>query len=236
MDLLPTLKPACIKPGAVIPYKQVAGRWLAYLCHERYLMMLKKIQRVLPDYSALFNRLEKNMKFRYLFLIAGLLVMLIACKQSESVTRGGYSPRIGEHMQMVHFKLPSLVDNAMINTKELEGQVLLVTFFATWCPPCIQEIPTLISLQKSFKSKGFSVVAFSVDEGDPAPLYKLIEKYGINYPVLLADDAIAKGFGGVTGIPVAFLVNHKGEIVKKYLGYVEHDVLEEEIKSMLAES
>ena len=75
-----------------------------------------------------------------------------------------------------------------------------------------------------------------IDEGDPAPLYKLIEKYGINYPVLFADDALAKGFGGVTGIPVAFLVNHKGEIVKKYLGYVEHDVLEEEIKSMLAES
>jgi glutathione peroxidase-family protein len=91
-----------------------------------------------------------------------------------------------------------------------------------------------LELQKTYGEKGFSVIAFSVDEGDLAPLYRLIEKYGINYPVLLADETITKGVGGVTGIPVTFVVNRKGEIVKKYLGYVEHDVLEEEVKSMLA--
>jgi thiol-disulfide isomerase/thioredoxin len=173
------------------------------------------------------------MKFRYFFLVIGMLAMLVACKQPESETRGGYSPPIGKHMQMVEFKLPSLTDNAVLDSKEIEGQVLLVTFFATWCPPCIQEIPTLIALQDSYKAKGFSVIAFSVDEGDPALLYKLIEKYSINYPVLLADLELARGFGGVSGIPVTFLVNREGEIVKKYLGYVEHDVLEEEIQKLL---
>jgi len=177
---------------------------------------------------------EQNMKFRYILLVIGLLAILAACKQTDSKSRGGYSPAIGERMQMAPFKLPSLTDNTMLDSKELEGQVLVVTFFATWCPPCIQEIPTFIYLQKSFKEKGFSVLAFSVDEGDPAPLHRLIEKYGINYPVILADLDIARSFGGVTGIPVTFLVNRKGEIVKKYLGYVEHDVLEEEIKTMLA--
>ncbi len=174
------------------------------------------------------------MKFRYILLVVGLLAMLAACKQTDSGSRGGYSPAIGEHMQMAHFKLPSLTDNALLDSKELEGQVLLVSFFATWCPPCIQEIPSFIHLQKSYKEKGFSVVAFSVDEGDPAPLQRLIKKYGINYPVFWADLDITKSFGGVTGIPVTFLVNRKGEIVKKYLGYVEHDVLEEEIKTMLS--
>jgi len=173
------------------------------------------------------------MKYRYLFLAIGLLVLLMACKQSESDTRGGYSPAIGERMQMVQFKLDSLTDNQVLDSKQLEGQVLLVTFFATWCPPCIQEIPTLIELQNSYRSKGFSVLAFSVDEGDTTPLLRLIEKFGINYPVLLADLKITKGFGGVSGIPVTFLVNRKGELVKKYLGYVGHDVLEEEIKKML---
>jgi len=174
------------------------------------------------------------MKFRYFFLVIGLLVMLMACKQPESDTRGGYSPPIGEHMQMVHFKLASLTDNTLLDSKQLEGQVLLVAFFATWCPPCIQEIPALIAMQDSYKAKGFSVVAFSLDEGGPEPVHNLIKKYGINYPVLLADLDVAKGFGGVTGIPVTFLVNRKGEIVKKYLGIVEHDVLEEEVKKMLA--
>lgn len=174
------------------------------------------------------------MKFKYFLLVIGLLAMLMACKEKGSETRGGYSPPIGKHMQMVDFRLPSLTDNAVLDSKQLEGQVLVVTFFATWCPPCIQEIPTFIELQDSYKAKGFSVVAFSVDEGSPEPLHNLIKKFGINYPVLMADPDITRGFGGVTGIPVTYLVNRKGEIVKKYLGYVEHDVLEEEIKKLLA--
>ena len=174
------------------------------------------------------------MKFRYFFLAISMLVLLMACKQTDTDSRGGYSPAIGERLHMVQFKQQSLTDNVVLDSRQLENQVLLVTFFATWCPPCIQEIPTFIDLQKSYREKGFSVLAFSVDEGDPEPLFRLIEKYGINYPVLLADDEVTRGVGGVTGIPVTFLVNRKGEIVKKCLGYVGHDILEEEIKAMLA--
>ena len=174
------------------------------------------------------------MKLKYFFVAIGLLLAVMACKQTESDTRTGLTPAVGERMQMVPFKMPSLTDKAILDSKQLEGQVLLVTFFASWCPPCIQEIPTLIALQDSFKPKGFSVVAFSVDEGELAPLKTLIDKYGINYPVLLAEPFVTKSFGGVSGIPVTFLVNRKGQIVKKYLGYVSHDHLEEEIKNMLA--
>jgi len=174
------------------------------------------------------------MKLKYFFLVIGLLMAVMACKQTEPDTRGGLTPAIGERMQMAPFKMPSLTDKAILDSKQLDGKVLLVTFFATWCPPCIQEVPSLIALQDSFKSKGFSVVAFSVDEGDIAPLQKLIDKFGINYPVLLAEPAITRSFGGVTGIPATFLVNGQGQIVKKYLGYVSHDFLEEDIKSMLA--
>jgi thiol-disulfide isomerase/thioredoxin len=173
------------------------------------------------------------MKLKYFFLVIGLLLAVMACKQTEPDTRG-FSPAIGERMQMAPFKLPSLTDKTVLDSKQLDGKVLLVTFFATWCPPCIQEIPSLIALQDSYKSKGFSVVGFSVDEGDLAPLYNLIEKFGINYPVLLAEPDIARSFGGVSGIPASFLVNGQGEIVKKFLGYVSHDFLEEDIKSMLA--
>ena len=77
------------------------------------------------------------------------------------------------------------------------------------------------------------MVAFSVDEGDLAPLKKLIDKKGINYPVFLTDSEVSRSFGGVTGIPVTFLVNRKGEIVKKFLGYTNHDILEEDIKTVL---
>ena len=173
------------------------------------------------------------MKLRYFFLVIVLLLAVMACEQAQSDKRVGLTPAIGERMQMAPFKKDSLTDKTIIDSKQLDGQLLLVTFFASWCPPCIQEIPALITLQDSFKSKGFSVIAFSVDEGDLKPLVKLIDKFGINYPVLLADPDIARSFGGVSGIPATFIVNRQGEIVKKYLGYVSHDFLEEDIKSML---
>jgi thiol-disulfide isomerase/thioredoxin len=136
-------------------------------------------------------------------------------------------------MKMVHFNLPSASENTMVDSKQFKGKVLLVTFFATWCPPCIQEIPSLIELQNSLGPKGFSVIGMSVDEGGVPPVKRLIDRTGINYPVLMADNETAKGFGGVTGIPVTFLVNQQGDLVKKYLGYIEHDVLEDEIKKLL---
>jgi thiol-disulfide isomerase/thioredoxin len=174
------------------------------------------------------------MKLKYFFLAIMLFMSVMACKQNEPDARRGLTPAIGERMQMAPFKMPSLTDKATIDSQQFDGQVLLVAFFATWCPPCIQEIPTFIALQDSYKSKGFSVVAFSVDEGDLAPLKRLIDKNGINYPVLLADSDVTRSFGGVTGIPVVFLVNRKGEIVKKYLGYTSHELLEEDIKTILA--
>jgi peroxiredoxin len=175
------------------------------------------------------------MKLRYLLPVIGLLVMLLACKQQGPESRGGYSPSIGSTTQMVHFKLPSVNEKAVVDSDEYKGQVLLATFFATWCPSCIQEIPSLIALQNDYKKKGFSVLAFSVDQGSSESLNKFIEKYSINYPVFFADEDLVKGFGGVTGIPVSFLVNRKGEIVKKFLGNIEHDVLEQQIKKLLAE-
>lgn len=177
----------------------------------------------------------RSMKFSYLFLVVLLVMVVTACKQPDADNKRSAPFAVGEHMKMVQFRLPSLTDNVVLDSKQLEGKVLLVNFFATWCPPCIQEVPTLISLQNSFKEEGFSVVAFSMDEGNPAIVRKFIEKYGISYPVLLAEPSITKGFGGVIGIPVSFLVNRRGEIVKKYIGYVEPDTLGQEIKNLLSE-
>ncbi len=168
-----------------------------------------------------------------LFFCLILILFTAACKDTGTDSRTGLTPRVGEHMKMVHFNLPSAAENKMVDSKQFEGKVLLVTFFATWCPPCIQEIPNLIDLQNTYGSKGFSVIGMSVDEGGVPPVKRMIDRTGINYPVLMADNEVARGFGGITGIPVSFLVNHKGELVKKYLGYVEHSVLDEEIKKML---
>ena len=131
------------------------------------------------------------------------------------------------------FSLPDVTDGKTIDSRKYQGKVLLVTFFATWCPPCLEEIPGLVQLQKELAKDGFSVIAFSVDQEGTPIVGKLIMKLGINYPVVMADSETIRDFGGVYGIPVAFLVNQKGTIVKKYTGYVPHSVLANDIKSVM---
>lgn len=134
---------------------------------------------------------------------------------------------------MPEFSLSSAVDNQKVSSSEFKNKVLLVTFFATWCPPCRQEIPTFITLQSKWSSKGFSVLGISVDEGGPEVVSKLIEMEEINYPVLMADDDVLDDFGNVSGIPTSFLINSKGNVVKSYAGYIPHEQLEEDIEQVL---
>ncbi len=134
---------------------------------------------------------------------------------------------------MPQFTLPSVVDGAVVDSDSFKGKVILVTFFATWCPPCRQEIPNLIQLYKEYAPKGFTVIGLSVDEGGASVVAKLVEHEKIDYPVLMADRATARSFGGIAGIPTSFLVNRKGHVVKKYPGFVPHSLLVRDIEAVL---
>jgi peroxiredoxin len=135
--------------------------------------------------------------------------------------------------KMPSFSLPDAVSGSTVNSTNFTGKTLLVTFFATWCPPCMQEVSTLIELHQQFSKANFSVIGLSVDEGGADVVAKLVEKRSINYPVLMADATTARNFGGVVGIPTSFLVNKEGNVVKKYPGYVPHTILEQDIKKIM---
>lgn len=134
---------------------------------------------------------------------------------------------------MPSFSLASVRDGKMVESGSFSGKVLLLTFFATWCPPCAEEVPVLVKLHKELGDAGFSVVGLSVDQTGPASVAKFVKSQKINYPVLLAESRTTQDFGGVYGIPVAFLVNKSGNVVKKYSGYVQHEILERDIRSLL---
>ncbi len=144
-----------------------------------------------------------------------------------------FSAMAGAVRPMPQFSLPSATDGKTVSSDDFKNKTLLVTFFATWCPPCRQEIPTLIKLQNEYADKDFSIVALSVDEGGPKVVKKLIDSQKINYPVLMATRAVANNFGGISGIPTTFLVNKKGNVVKKYPGYVPHQLLVRDINTVL---
>jgi thiol-disulfide isomerase/thioredoxin len=138
------------------------------------------------------------------FLAGMMLVLFVSVAHGATIEK------------MPEFSLSSALDGKVVNSKDFSGKVLLITFFATWCPPCRQEIPTLIRLQNDYGPKGFSVIGLSVDEKGPKVVVKMI-----------------RAFGGVAGIPTSFLVNRQGMIVKRYPGYVPHALLDKDIKALL---
>lgn len=160
-------------------------------------------------------------KSRVIFQTGIVCILLLAATTVFAATK------------MPSFDLSEVVSGKRISSNSFEGKALLITFFATWCPPCVQEIPTLITLQNAYKNKGFSVVGLSVEQGNVKAVKKIIKKKSINYPVMMADSKTMQKFGGVYGIPVSFLVNKKGNVVKKYTGYIPRSILEKDLKKVL---
>ncbi|MHB1014962.1 MAG: peroxiredoxin family protein [Desulfurivibrionaceae bacterium] len=131
------------------------------------------------------------------------------------------------------FSLPSVKDGSMVKPGGYQGKAMLINFFATWCPPCRKEIPSLIQLQKDFAPKGFTVLGISTDQGTASMVEKFAQKMEINYPVVLSDSQTPRAFGGILGIPTSFLVNKEGNVVKRYDGYVDHQTLVNDLNAIL---
>jgi len=135
--------------------------------------------------------------------------------------------------KMPDFSEDTVLGQSKIDSASLRGQVVLVNFWATWCPPCRKEIPSLIEMQEKYRARGFTILGISMDEGGRKVVSKFLEKLGVNYPVIIGDTSLARGFGGVMGVPASFLVDREGNVVKRYDGYVSEKVLSGEIEQLL---
>ena len=97
------------------------------------------------------------------------------------------------------------------------NKAVLLNFWATWCPPCREEIPDLIRLQNEYGQKGFTVLGIDVGES-PTKVSSFMNKMGINYPVLLDRDQQVATRYGIVGIPTSYLVSSDGKIIGEYHG------------------
>jgi thiol-disulfide isomerase/thioredoxin len=131
------------------------------------------------------------------------------------------------------FALPTVQDQKIVDITQFRGKAVLINFWATWCGPCVEEIPSLISLQKEFGPQGLRVIGVSMDQGGEAPVQRVIEKIGINYPVVMGDDKMSRDFGGIFGVPASFLVDQSGNVRKRFDGWTSHDDFVLNIKQVL---
>lgn len=123
------------------------------------------------------------------------------------------------------------IDGTTISTESLRGKVVLVNFWATWCPPCRAEIPDLIALQRKYADT-LVVLGLSEDEGTPAEVRKFADAFKMNYPIAMVTPEIEKMFLGVTGLPTTFVVDPQGRMVQKHVGLLNASLTERETRTL----
>jgi len=147
-------------------------------------------------------------------LCAVLLFALWGCaRQEKPALEGNHAP---------DFALRDLAGQE-VRLSALRGKVVLVNFWATWCPPCREEIPSMGRLNSAMAGKPFRMLAVSVDEGGKKAVEGYFAKAGVTLPALLdSDGAVGKRYG-ITGVPETFVIDGKGVILKKVVGPLEWD-------------
>jgi thiol-disulfide isomerase/thioredoxin len=106
-----------------------------------------------------------------------------------------------------------------------KGQWVLVNFWATWCPPCLEEIPDFAELYTARK-KDLLVIGIAIDFDDKAQVFEFAEKQGMNYPLVLGDEKVTAQFGKINVLPTSFLFDPKGKKVLKRVGPLTRAELE----------
>jgi cytochrome c biogenesis protein CcmG/thiol:disulfide interchange protein DsbE len=124
------------------------------------------------------------------------------------------------------------LDGKLISTADLRGKVVLVSFWATWCPPCREEIPMLIDLANRYKDR-LQVIGISEDDAPASDVRAFAKRAGINYPILMGGDKMSAEYGGVPALPTLFVVNPDGRIVQKHVGVYSAKVYDNEVRALL---
>jgi thiol-disulfide isomerase/thioredoxin len=127
------------------------------------------------------------------------------------------------------------LDGKLVSLSDFKGKVVVLDIWATWCPPCRAEIPHFIELQNEFKDKGVAVVGMSVDSDGPEAVKKFAQDNGMNYPIVMADEATATAYGADQGIPLTIVIGKDGQVVGRHLGLTDKETFEDEIHKALAE-
>jgi peroxiredoxin len=151
-------------------------------------------------------------------LIIVIAVLAIVGALFLFAKNGGQRVRIvQEGDRAPEFQLPSL-DGGKVNLSSYRGKVVMVHFWATWCPPCVEEIPTLERLYRAYFGKDLEILAVSVDEGGAGAVGQFMQKNRFALPVLLNSDQSVSRAYGTFKFPETYLIDREGVVRRKVIG------------------
>ena len=160
--------------------------------------------------------------------IIGIVVALYSVRRNHG-SHGAVSTTVSQPAP--DFSLPQL-NGQDLRLSSYRGKVVLLDFWASWCEPCRVETPHLIELQQKYGDQGLQVIGLSMDDS-PDPARAFYQQFRMNYPVVMGNAKTGELYGGVLGLPIAFLIDRDGRIKSKHIGATEPAVFEKEIATLL---
>jgi len=133
------------------------------------------------------------------------------------------------HAEKIEYSLPDL-DGVKRNISDFRGKWVVLNFWATWCPPCLKEIPELVEFHEEHHKKDAVVVGIAYEDIDVGILREFVDSYFMSYPILITPPTAKTPFGVLSGLPATFLINPGGELVATQTGPVTGKLIENFIK------
>ncbi|MEP6809921.1 MAG: TlpA disulfide reductase family protein [Chthoniobacterales bacterium] len=128
------------------------------------------------------------------------------------------------------------LNGRFVQLADFKGKVVILNFWATWCPPCRAEIPALAALQAKYQSQGLVVIGVSMDEAAPAVVKAFALKAKINYPVVMGTAETAAAYGGVQVIPTTIFIDRQGNVAGTHQGGAGQELFEAAVKPLLGKA
>ena len=171
------------------------------------------------------TRKSKEKDFNYpvagfIFVAVTVLVIILSLKLNDSAFEFSNQVDIASGTPAPDFTFPGL-DGEKVSLSDYRGKVVLVNIWATWCPPCVEEMPSMEKLYRKFKGQNFEILAVSIDEPGLEAVAPFMKKSNLTFPALIDSEGTIKAVYGVTGIPESFIVDKQGILIKKIVGPVD---------------
>jgi peroxiredoxin len=122
-----------------------------------------------------------------------------------------------------------------LRLSDLRKRPVILDFWATWCGPCRASMPHLSEMQVRYERRGLAVIGLSVDEQGPQRVKRFATQLGVRFTLAMANDEVLDAYGPIRSIPTTFFINRDGHIVRRVVGYIDDDTMEDYVKEIVGD-